>query len=75
MSTSDMDHERLTFNVNEVAALLGIGREKARLLCNAGVIPTLRLGRRLVIPRARFLRWLDDPASQEALVAPESRVA
>lgn len=67
-----MDGERLTLKVGEVAALLGIGREKTRLLCNAGVIPTLRLGRRLVIPRARFLRWLDDPASQEALAASDS---
>jgi excisionase family DNA binding protein len=61
--------ERLTLRVEEAADLLGIGREKTRLLCNSGVIPSLRLGRRLVIPRARFLRWLDDPASQEALAA------
>jgi excisionase family DNA binding protein len=65
------DRERLTLKVDEAADLLGIGREKTRLLCNAGVIPSLRLGRRLVIPKARFLRWVDDPASQEALAARE----
>jgi len=65
--------ERLTLKVEEAAGLLGIGREKTRLLCNSGVIPSLRLGRRLVIPKARFLRWLDDPASQEALAAPDAR--
>lgn len=59
--------ERLTLKVEEAAGLLGIGREKTRLLCNSGVIPSLRLGRRLVIPKARFLKWLDDPASQQAL--------
>lgn len=62
------DGERLTLNVEEAAGLLGIGREKTRLLCNSGVIPSLRLGRRLVIPKARFLRWLDDPTSQDALI-------
>jgi excisionase family DNA binding protein len=63
------DGDRLTLKVEEAAGLLGIGREKTRLLCNSGVIPSLRLGRRLVIPKARFLRWLDDPASQQALAA------
>jgi excisionase family DNA binding protein len=65
--------ERLTLKVEEAAGLLGIGREKTRLLCNSGVIPSLRLGRRLVIPKARFLRWLDDPASQEALATANPR--
>jgi len=59
--------QRLTLSVEEAAALLGIGREKTRLLCVSGVIPSLRLGRRTIIPKARFLRWLDDPAAQEAL--------
>jgi len=67
------DGERLTLKVEEAAGLLGIGREKTRLLCNSGVIPSLRLGRRLVIPKARFLRWLDDPASQQALAAQDAR--
>jgi excisionase family DNA binding protein len=67
------DGDRLTLKVEEAAGLLGIGREKTRLLCNSGVIPSLRLGRRLVIPKARFLRWLDDPASQQALAAREAR--
>ena len=67
------DGERLTLKVEEAAGLLGIGREKTRLLCNSGVIPSLRLGRRLVIPKARFLRWLDDPASQHALAAHDGR--
>jgi hypothetical protein len=53
------DGERLTLKVDEAAGLLGIGREKTRLLCNSGVIP-----------KARFLKWLDDPASQEALAVP-----
>jgi excisionase family DNA binding protein len=67
------DGDRLTLKVEEAAGLLGIGREKTRLLCNSGVIPSLRLGRRLVIPKARFLRWLDDPASQQALAAHDAR--
>lgn len=66
------DGERLTLNIEEAAALLGIGREKTRLLCNAGVIPSLRLGRRLIIPKSRFMRWIDDPASQETLTVREA---
>jgi excisionase family DNA binding protein len=63
------DGERLTLKLEEAAALLGIGREKTRLLCVSGVIPSLRLGRRLIIPKGRFQKWLDDPSSQEALAA------
>ncbi len=66
------DGERLTLKVDEAAGLLGIGREKTRLLCNAGVIPSLRLGRRLVIPRSRFLKWLDEAALQGALAEREA---
>jgi excisionase family DNA binding protein len=65
--------ERLTLRVQEAAGLLGIGREKTRLLCRDGVIPSLRLGRRLLIPKTQFFRWLNDPASREALERGEDR--
>ena len=62
------DGEQLTLKIDKAMGLLGIGREKTRLLCNSGVIPSLRLGRRLVIPKARFLSWLAFPPPQDALV-------
>ena len=42
--------ERRVYSVSEVAAVLGISRSTAYRLAAAGVIPTLRLGSRLVVP-------------------------
>ena len=44
----------LTISVEEAARLLGIGRGLAYELARTGELPVLRLGRRLVVPRARL---------------------
>ena len=49
---NDNDH-RLTLTVEEAAKLLGIGRSTAYELVHTGAIPSLRLGRRIVVPRAK----------------------
>lgn len=43
-----------TVSVEDAARILGIGRSLAYQLANDGQIPTLRLGRRLLVPRARL---------------------
>jgi excisionase family DNA binding protein len=43
---------RLTLRVEEAAGLLGISRALAYELVNRGELPALRLGRRIVVPRA-----------------------
>jgi excisionase family DNA binding protein len=40
--------------VEEAAALLGIGRRTAYKAVAAGELPALRLGNRLVVPRAKL---------------------
>ena len=44
--------DRLTFTVTEVAELLGIARTSAYECVRRGEIPSLTLGRRLVVSRA-----------------------
>jgi excisionase family DNA binding protein len=51
--------ELLTYTVEEVATMLGIARGKAYKHVRSGEIPSIRMGRRLLIPRARFHTWLD----------------
>jgi len=51
--------ELLTYSVEDVAAMLGIARGKAYEHVRAGDIPSIRMGRRLLVPRARFHAWLD----------------
>ena len=61
----------LTVTVAEAAKLLGISRNSAYECVIRGEIPALRLGRRLVIPKAALDRMLSeagrfDPTNQEA---------
>jgi excisionase family DNA binding protein len=48
--TKPMD-ERLTFTVDEVARLLGISRSGAYDSIARGEIPSLNIGRRVLVPR------------------------
>jgi len=53
--------ERLTYTVEEAAALLGISRNSAYEAARRGEIPTIRIGRRVVIPRVRLEEMLNGP--------------
>jgi excisionase family DNA binding protein len=56
--------ERLTLSVEEAAHVLGIGRGLAYELARTGQIPVIRLGRRMVVPRAQLEAMLEaEPAS------------
>jgi excisionase family DNA binding protein len=46
--------ERLTFSIEEAAEALGISRGLAYELARTGRLPVLKLGRRLVVPKAQL---------------------
>jgi excisionase family DNA binding protein len=48
----------LTLTVEQAARLLGIGRSTAYELVHTGDIPSLRLGRRIVVPLASLVAQL-----------------
>ena len=50
--------ERRTFTVREAAKVLGIGRDATYLAVQTGTIPSIRVGRRVVIPREAIQRIL-----------------
>ena len=53
---------RVTITVVEAAEMLGISRTSAYLCARRREIPTVRLGRRVLVPVARFMAMLDgDP--------------
>jgi excisionase family DNA binding protein len=54
MTTETSRNERLTYTVEEAAELLGISRNSAYEAVRKGEIPTIRLGRRILIPRSRL---------------------
>lgn len=52
--------DRATWSIEEAAGLLGIGRQLAYQLAREGRLPVLRLGRRMVVPRAQLEAMLVD---------------
>lgn len=56
--------ERLTLTVDEAAHLLGISRGLAYELAHCGQLPVVRLGRRLVVPKAAIMKMLEDVNEQ-----------
>ena len=54
----DSMNERLTFTVDEVARLLGVSRSGAYDSITRGEIPSLNIGRRVLVPRDAFLEML-----------------
>ena len=53
------ESESLVYTVETAGKLLGISRATAFTLVNNGKIPSLRLGRRLVVPKAQLLALLE----------------
>ena len=51
--------ERLTVTVAQAAVMLGISRTSAYERVRRDEIPTVRLGRRLLVPKDRLLAMLD----------------
>jgi excisionase family DNA binding protein len=55
-----MRPERLTMSVEEASEALGISRSLAYELVRRGVLPSLRLGRRIVVPVRALEELVDD---------------
>ena len=47
-----------TYTVNDIAAILGIGRSSAYKLANSGLFKTIRIGNMIRISRKSFEDWL-----------------
>ena len=48
----DDDKDKLTLSVEAAAEALGLGRAAAYLAAARGELPTVRIGRRLLVPKA-----------------------
>ena len=51
--------ERLTYSVEEAATLLGISRSLAYEAARSGDLPTIRIGRRILVPATALQRLID----------------
>jgi excisionase family DNA binding protein len=58
MSVADDPSKRLVYTVPEAGRLLGLGRNAAYAAAQRGEIPTLRIGRLLLVPKIPLHRML-----------------
>lgn len=54
--------EKVVYNVPEVAALLDINVPKAYELARQTGFPAITIGRRIVVPKEAFHKWLEETA-------------
>jgi excisionase family DNA binding protein len=56
------EEDRKTYDVPEAGRLLGISRNAAYDAAKSGQIPTIRIGNRILVPKAKFDRILSGEA-------------
>lgn len=59
-----MSTEKVTITRKEVAQMLGIGQANADKILRMPNAPVIKVGRRIVIPKDPFLRFVDDLAQK-----------
>lgn len=62
-----METTKATISVRELSDELGISAPTAYALVNRADFPTIRIGRRIRIPRAGFERWIAEHEGEQVL--------
>lgn len=57
--------QKKTLSVEQMAEELGISRGSAYALVREGKVPVIRVGRRYLVPRQAFERFLECPPAQK----------
>ena len=60
------DELPLMLSVPEVASVLGISRAGAYELIKGKGFPALKIGSRIVVPKERFIQWINEKTSEAA---------
>jgi excisionase family DNA binding protein len=55
-----LNRDKLAFSLSDVSRLLGISRTKIHDFARTGQIPTIRFGRRVVVPRHALMALLGE---------------
>ena len=54
------ESDRKTYKIEEAGRLLGVGRNQAYEAAKSGQIPTIKIGKRLLVPKAALDRLLEN---------------
>ena len=56
---TSLDQLPITLSANQVAQVLGISRANAYVLMHSADFPTLRIGKRMVVPKDKLIEWIN----------------
>ena len=61
MTTTYTSYDQLPLALcaDDVAAVLGISRANAYTLMHSKDFPTITIGKRMIVPRDKFIEWMD----------------
>ena len=61
MTTTYTSYDQLPLSLcaNDIAAVLGISRANAYTLMRSTGFPTIFIGKRMIVPRDKFIEWMD----------------
>lgn len=65
---SKADEPTLLLPVKVAAKLLGVTAAHVYELCAQGVLPSVRVGRRVMVNRSRLEQWVEENTRQESTV-------
>ena len=55
----------IMLNADQLAQTLGISRAGAYQLMHAKDFPTIRIGKRMIVPKDKLLNWLEDKQKEK----------
>ena len=56
---TSMEQLPITLSANQVAQVLGISRANAYTLMHSKGFPTIRIGKRMVVPKNKLIEWME----------------
>lgn len=59
-TVKDFTDVPVSLNAEDIAQLLGISRTKAHVLMNSKDFPTLHIGKRKIVIKDNFIRWIQN---------------
>ena len=60
-SYCNVDDLPLSLTVEDIRDIMGLSKNKAYELCHSKGFPCVIVGRRMIIPKLAFLKWLETP--------------
>ena len=63
MKYTSLEQLPVTLCANQIAQVLGISRANAYVLMHSKGFPTIRIGKRMIVPKDKFLEWMEMPTT------------